>query len=155
MLRVSTCLPSLPRPNGVRNAHGSVIPSAYERSDALLEVSKEHSGRLTYVPCNVLESESIRMAFARAEQSTRHYVRGLVTCAGISGQSAAIDYAFEDFRRIMDVNVTGTFLCAQEAARLFRKHAVGGSIVMLASMSAHNVNQVGAPLIFPPSDRKC
>lgn len=73
---------------------------------------------------------------------SRHPIRGLVTCAGISGRCPAVDYEVDKFRRIMDINVTGSFLCATAAARIMQRQMVSGSVVLLASMSGTNVNQV-------------
>lgn len=97
---------------------------------------------MSYVPCDVTSEESVQKAFASAEAHARHPIKGLVTCAGISGRCAAVDYPIEKFRRIMDINVTGTFLCATAAARIMQRQRVAGSIVMLASMSGTNVNKV-------------
>lgn len=81
--------------------------------------------------------------FNTAEQAARFPIKGLVTLAGISGRSPAAEYEVAAFRKIMEVNVTGTFLCAQAAARIMHRQLVGGSIVMFASMSGTNVNKVG------------
>jgi NAD(P)-dependent dehydrogenase (short-subunit alcohol dehydrogenase family) len=61
-------------------------------------------------------------------------VRGLVTCAGIIRVEDALEVPAEEFRRVLDVNVTGTFLAAQAAARVMARHG-GGSIVTVASVS--------------------
>ncbi|WP_244438925.1 SDR family NAD(P)-dependent oxidoreductase [Paraburkholderia dilworthii] len=46
-----------------------------------------------------------------------------------------LDYKLEDWQRLMNINVTGTFLCAQRAARSMA-NAQYGRIVNLASISA-------------------
>ena len=59
---------------------------------------------------------------------------GLVTAAGIGADVHVLETSAEQFRRILDVNVTGTFLCAKAAARRMRRTG-GGSIVTIASVS--------------------
>lgn len=113
-----------------------------EAWDEILAVSIATGNRLSYHQCDVTIEASIDAAFEKADQESRYPLRGLVTCAGISGRSPAIDYPIGDFRKIMEINVIGTFLCAQAAARIFHKHKVPASIVMLASMSGTNVNRV-------------
>jgi NAD(P)-dependent dehydrogenase (short-subunit alcohol dehydrogenase family) len=54
-------------------------------------------------------------------------IRGLVTCAGISGKEHATQYSHEAFKRILDVNVTGTFLCAQAVARIMHENNTPGA----------------------------
>lgn len=57
---------------------------------------------------------------------------GLVTCAGISADTPVLDTTAAAFRRILEVNVLGSFLCAQAAAR---RMAPGGAIVLISSVS--------------------
>lgn len=59
---------------------------------------------------------------------------GLVTSAGIAADVPVLETSAEQFRRILEVNVTGTFLCAKAAARRMRATG-GGSIVTIASVS--------------------
>jgi NAD(P)-dependent dehydrogenase (short-subunit alcohol dehydrogenase family) len=44
------------------------------------------------------------------------------------------------FRRLIDINLTGTFVCAQAVGNVMIKSGTGGSMVFIASMSGHNVN---------------
>ena len=62
-------------------------------------------------------------------------LEGAVCSAGISAETPALDTPPETFRRIMEVNVTGSFLVAQAAARAMHAAGRGGSIVMIASVS--------------------
>ncbi|WQF86372.1 Putative short-chain dehydrogenase/reductase SDR, NAD(P)-binding domain superfamily [Colletotrichum destructivum] len=64
----------------------------------------------------------------------------LVCLAGVVGCVHALDMPAAQFRRILDVNTTGAFICAQAAARLMVRQARGGRIVLTASISAHRVN---------------
>ncbi|KAK5118082.1 hypothetical protein LTR62_004128 [Meristemomyces frigidus] len=104
-------------------------------------VADQTWGQLQYVSCDVTSESSVAQVFKQAEDTARYPVRGLVTLAGISGRSAAIDYKLDAFKNIMEVNVIGTFLCAQAAARIMHRQMVGGSIVMFASMSGTIVNK--------------
>jgi NAD(P)-dependent dehydrogenase (short-subunit alcohol dehydrogenase family) len=105
---------------------------------------------LTYKQCDVTDEASVSAAFEEADAESRFPLRGLITCAGISGRSDAVDYPIDAFRRIIEVNLVGTFLCARAAARIFNRRMLKGSIVMLASMSGHVVNQV-SPIPLLPS----
>jgi NAD(P)-dependent dehydrogenase (short-subunit alcohol dehydrogenase family) len=44
------------------------------------------------------------------------------------------------FRRLIDINLTGTFVCAQAVGNSMIKAGTGGSMVFIASMSGHIVN---------------
>ncbi|KAL9053591.1 MAG: hypothetical protein Q9162_004688 [Coniocarpon cinnabarinum] len=64
----------------------------------------------------------------------------MVSFAGIVGVVHAMEITEQEFRRTLDVNTTGTFLCAQAAGRIMRRQGRGGCIVFIASISAHRVN---------------
>ena len=60
----------------------------------------------------------------------------VVTCAGIEIGGQALEVDADTFRRIVDVNLTGTFLTAQAAARAMRDAGHGGSIVLIGSLNS-------------------
>ena len=58
----------------------------------------------------------------------------LVHSAGILNVEAALDLDAKTWRKVLDVNLTGTFLCDQAAARLMVAEALRGRIVNVASV---------------------
>jgi len=64
----------------------------------------------------------------------------LLCFAGVVGCVHALDTPISQWRRIMEINTTGSFICAQAAARQMVKQGTGGSITFTASISAHRVN---------------
>ena len=56
----------------------------------------------------------------------------IVNAAGVIKRQASLEMSAEEFRRIVDVNLTGAFLCAQAAARRMVAGG-GGAILMTAS----------------------
>jgi NAD(P)-dependent dehydrogenase (short-subunit alcohol dehydrogenase family) len=66
-------------------------------------------------------------------------VRGLVNSAGIGCDVPFFDTSVELFRRILDINLTGSFMVAREAGKLMRAHG-GGAIVNIASVSGQRGN---------------
>jgi NAD(P)-dependent dehydrogenase (short-subunit alcohol dehydrogenase family) len=68
--------------------------------------------------------------------STFGDVNAAVACAGIEEGSAALEADVDTFRRIVDVNLTGSFLTAQRVSRAMRSQAHGGSIVLIGSINS-------------------
>lgn len=64
---------------------------------------------------------------------------GVVNSAGIAKDVPALETSVEMFRKILDVNLVGTFLVAREAAKVMKTHG-GGSIVNIASVSGMRGN---------------
>ena len=67
---------------------------------------------------------------------------GLITAAGIQQETPALEYTVEDANMMFEINITGTFMTAQAVAKQMIKYGNGGSIAMIASMSAHAANRV-------------
>ncbi|CUS14672.1 unnamed protein product [Tuber aestivum] len=64
----------------------------------------------------------------------------LLAFAGIVGCVHAEDMAMEQWNRILEVNLTGSFLCAQAVGKKMIEQGTGGSIVLIASISGHTAN---------------
>ncbi|MFA9379686.1 MAG: SDR family oxidoreductase [Acetanaerobacterium sp.] len=60
--------------------------------------------------------------------------------AGICMNIPAEDMTLDQWKKVIDINLTGVFLTAQAAGKQMLKQGKGGSIINTASMSAHIVN---------------
>ncbi|RDW61409.1 D-arabinitol 2-dehydrogenase [Coleophoma crateriformis] len=107
----------------------------------LQSIAKEHGTQVAYHIGNVTDSQTVNKIFDVAVSAMRFPLRGLVACAGISHGSSALDYDINDFRRVVEINLNGTFICAQAAARIIAKQQVPGSVVLIASMSGSVSNK--------------
>ncbi|MCT9141538.1 SDR family oxidoreductase [Streptomyces violarus] len=96
-------------------------------------------GRAVGVGGDVTSPESLAEAVRTAAASIGP-IRTAVNCAGVAGATAAEDMPAEDFRRVVDINLTGVFLSAQAEARVMLAHS-GGSIINIASMSGTIANR--------------
>ena len=67
---------------------------------------------------------------------------GLIAAAGIQQETTALDYTAKDANMMFEVNITGVFMTAQAVAKQMIRFGNGGSIAMIASMSAHIANRV-------------
>jgi meso-butanediol dehydrogenase / (S,S)-butanediol dehydrogenase / diacetyl reductase len=81
--------------------------------------------------CDVADADQVARAFARVDELLGG-VDVLVANAGISVRKAFLEIEEADWRRVLDVNLTGVFHCAQQAARRMID-ADGGVILMTAS----------------------
>jgi NAD(P)-dependent dehydrogenase (short-subunit alcohol dehydrogenase family) len=63
----------------------------------------------------------------------------LVNCAGVNRGGTLLDISLEDWRRPLDVNLTGTFVCSRAVARLLV--GLGGAIVNFASVAGMAPNR--------------
>ncbi len=69
----------------------------------------------------------------------------MVANAGIGAPGFLADLPLEDWQRVVDVNLTGVFLCARHAVRVMREEDRGGSIVVMSSVAGlHGTPMLGA-----------
>ncbi|KAI5913927.1 SDR family NAD(P)-dependent oxidoreductase [Thauera sp. 2A1] len=85
--------------------------------------------------CNVSEPASVRAAFdAVGERFGR--VDVVVNSAGIGSVDAFLDTPDDNWARVIGVNLTGTFLCCREGARLMQKGGTKGVLINVSSTAA-------------------
>jgi NAD(P)-dependent dehydrogenase (short-subunit alcohol dehydrogenase family) len=88
---------------------------------------------------DVVDGEALQAAVSSAEAELGALSLA-VNCAGIANAKPAEDMPIEQWRRMIDVNLTGVFLSCQAEARAMLRHG-RGAIVNIASMSGSIVNR--------------
>jgi NAD(P)-dependent dehydrogenase (short-subunit alcohol dehydrogenase family) len=88
---------------------------------------------------DVTDDASVAAAFADVGR-TLGSPSILINAAGITTWEDSIDVSKESWQRVIDINLTGTFLCCQALARACTAAGKGGVIVNVSSMSAQVVN---------------
>ena len=69
----------------------------------------------------------------------------MVANAGIGAPGFLADLPLDDWQRVVDVNLTGAFLCARAAVRVMREGDRGGSILVMSSVAGlHGTPMLGA-----------
>lgn len=106
-----------------------------EATDAGLQEPKLHA-----YECDTSSETGVQSTWDKIVQEFGK-VDILVTNAGITGGAPAEDYPYEDFKRMIDVNLTGTFLFARTAGKWWIDNKVDGRILVVSSMSGSIVNR--------------
>ena len=105
-------------------------------------IATQNDTKFFYFSVNITDAAHLARVMDEAVAAIRSPLRGVVTAAGISGDIDALEYKPEDFRRVLDINIMGTFLVVQSAVRVMQKQKMAGSVVLIASMSGHIANKV-------------
>jgi NAD(P)-dependent dehydrogenase (short-subunit alcohol dehydrogenase family) len=115
---------------------GYRVALAGRREHALRETLDGRDGIVA--PTDVGDPDAVRALFTRVREELGR-VDVLFNNAGTFGTPTPIeDVAFEDWQAIVATNLTGAFLCAQEAFRAMKdQRPRGGRIVNNGSISAH------------------
>jgi len=98
------------------------------------------------VPTDVSEPAAVRALFAKTRE-TFGRLDVLFNNAGISAPPIPLeDLTYEQWKSVVDVNLTGAFLCTQEAFKLMKNQTPrGGRIINNGSVSAHAPRPNSAP----------
>jgi 3-oxoacyl-[acyl-carrier protein] reductase len=85
------------------------------------------------VPCDVTDEGQVR-GLIDAAVTAHGRIDVLVNNAGLGGEATLEEMTDEQWSRVLDVTLTGTFRCTRAALRQFRRQGSGGSIVNNASV---------------------
>jgi NAD(P)-dependent dehydrogenase (short-subunit alcohol dehydrogenase family) len=120
---------------------GYAVVLAGRRKDLLEATAAE--GKATgspslVVPTDVSDPESIRALFAKTKD-TFGRLDLLFNNAGIGAPPVPMeDLPFEKWKAVVDTNLTGSFICTQEAIKIMKNQQPrGGRIINNGSISAH------------------
>ncbi|MBM3364287.1 MAG: SDR family oxidoreductase [Betaproteobacteria bacterium] len=96
--------------------------------------------------CDVGDPDSVKQLFA-ATQSKFGRLDVLFNNAGVSAPAVPIEsLSYEQWKAVVDANLTGAFLCSQEAIRMMKsQNPQGGRIINNGSISAHTPRPMSAP----------
>ena len=114
--------------------------------EATAEEAKGLGAKALVVPTDVTKPASVKALFARTKK-TFGRLDVLFNNAGISGIGALLeDLTPEQWKQVVDINLTGPFLCTQQAFHLMKSQKPrGGRIINNGSISAHAPRPNSAP----------
>lgn len=117
---------------------GFFVEAADVNTSSLQELSERHGDRLRTVELDVTSASDVE-ATASAIRERHQRLDALVNAAGVQFAGPSAEMSLDAWRRVLEINLTGTFLCAQAMYRLLR--GAHGSVVNLGSVAGH----VGMP----------
>jgi NAD(P)-dependent dehydrogenase (short-subunit alcohol dehydrogenase family) len=119
------------------------------RRRELLEKTAAESGageRALVVPTDVADPAAVRALFAKTKEACGR-LDVLFNNAGMGAPAVPLeDLTYEKWKQVVEVNLTGLFLCTQEAFRIMKSQDPrGGRIINNGSISAHAPRPNSAP----------
>src|SRR2546426_968490 len=128
---------------------GYSVVLAGRRKELLEAVAREGrvlGARTLVAPTDVGDPASVRILFART-QETFGRLDLLFNNAGTGAPALSLEeLTYEQWKTVVDVNLTGSFLCTQEAFKIMKSQDPrGGRIINNGSISAHTPRPNSAP----------
>jgi NAD(P)-dependent dehydrogenase (short-subunit alcohol dehydrogenase family) len=127
-------------------AEGAMVVLAARNRQKLasaVESIAERGGKALAVPTDVAVEKDVLELFGRT-LAAHDRVDILINNAGIATRSPTDELTLEAWRRVLDVNVTGPFLCSREALKIMKRQK-GGRIINIGSISAKVPRANSAP----------
>jgi NAD(P)-dependent dehydrogenase (short-subunit alcohol dehydrogenase family) len=117
-----------------------------EKLQQTAALAKEGGGRMLAVPTDVSDPEDVRALFLATEEAFGR-LDVLFNNAGVSAPGVPLeDLTYEQWNTVVGANLTGPFLCAQEAIRMMKaQQPRGGRIINNGSISAYAPRPRSAP----------
>ena len=117
-----------------------------ELLDAAIAQAADAPGRGLAVPADVTDPASVRNLFARTREAFGR-LDALFNNAGVNAPGIPLEeLTFEQWKAVVDTNLTGMFLCTQQAFLLMKDQSPrGGRIINNGSISAHAPRPNSAP----------
>ncbi len=108
-----------------------------EALDETVEMAGDRADQVLAVPTDVRDPDAIRHLFERTTEAFGR-LDVLFNNAGIGAPPVLLeDLSLEDWQAVVEVNLTGAFLCTQEAMRIMKsQEPMGGRIINNGSVSA-------------------
>ncbi len=130
-------------------AAGYAVVLAGRRAEALAATAAESGApadQFLVVPTDITQPAAVKNLFARTREEFGR-LDVLFNNAGVSTPSMPLEeFAFERWQEVIAANLTGPFLCTQEAFRLMKsQRPQGGRIINNGSISAHVPRLNNAP----------
>lgn len=124
-------------------ARGARVVLTDRRANGLDKAAARAEGALS-IGCDQTDAQAVKALFRRIETECGRLDAAFIN-AGYGRYGALIDMPLEQWRRHIDVNLTGGFLMAQGAAKLIARGGHGGAMVFNASTAAaHVCDMLGA-----------
>jgi NAD(P)-dependent dehydrogenase (short-subunit alcohol dehydrogenase family) len=127
---------------------GYCVVLAGRRAELLLETAAESGAGERALPfsTDVSNPASVRALFAETKAKFGR-LDVLFNNAGTSTRGVPLEeLTFDQWKRVVDVNLTGPFLCTREAFQMMKsQHPMGGRIINNGSVSAHAPRPDSAP----------
>lgn len=118
-------------------AHGAAVAVNYlaapDEAERMVQEIKDGGGQAMAVQMDVSSEPDVQRAFGEAKDAFGG-VDLLVNNAGLEQRHLLLEMPLEAWQKVIDVNLTGSFLCAREAAQLMHAEGVGGTILNISSV---------------------
>lgn len=124
---------------GLARAGADIIILGRTTADETLDLIKKEGKKAFFIRTDVTDEIQVHDALNKTIEYTGR-LDIIFNNAGICIHKSTIEASLQEFRQVIDINLTGEYIVAREAGKIMIKNGWEGSIINMASMSGDVVN---------------
>jgi len=124
---------------GLARAGASVAIFSRSGANDTVSMIEKEGGKAASIICDVTKEADVDNAFEKVLELYGS-VDIVFNNAGVCMHQSTLEATIEEFRSVIDINITGEFIVARAAGRIMIEKGIHGSIINMASMSGSVVN---------------
>ena len=124
---------------GLAKAGAEVVIISRSGAEETVKMIEEDGGKVYDLKADVTDEAQVDHALQTILDRSGS-IDILFNNAGICMHQSTLEATIEEFRQVVDVNLTGEFIMARAVGRIMIEHGIKGSIINMASMSGTIVN---------------
>ena len=124
---------------GMAKAGAEIVILSRSNADETIDLINSNAGKCYHIKCDVTNERDVDTALNKILDKSGS-IDILFNNAGICIHKSTLDVSIEEFREVIDTNLTGQFITARAVGRIMLERNIKGSIINMASMSGTIVN---------------
>lgn len=124
---------------GLAKAGAEVVILCRSVPEETLRLIEQAGGKACHIAVDVTDEQAVEQAFDEIVGRLGS-VDVVFNNAGICIHKPTLEASFDEWRRVLDVNLNGVYVVCRAAGRVMVQHGIHGSIINNASMSGSIVN---------------
>lgn len=124
---------------GMAKAGAEIVILSRSNADETIDLINSNTGKCYHIKCDVTNERDVDTALNKILDKSGS-IDILFNNAGICIHKSTLDVSIEEFREVIDTNLTGQFITARAVGRIMLERNIKGSIINMASMSGTIVN---------------
>ncbi len=124
---------------GLAKAGAEIVIIARSNADETIEKITAEGGKCYFVRADVTKEEEVDAALAEIMEKSGH-IDIVFNNAGICIHKDTFEASIEEWRSVIDINLTGEYIMARAVGKIMADKGIHGSIINMASMSGTIAN---------------
>ena len=119
---------------------GVAVIDSVDDHKAFYALAEKYGAKAAFAQGDVSDQKSLESAFSKVLDDIGGQLNGTVTCAGVNINEKLVEATWETSKKLLEINVLGSWWTAKLVAKHLQETKTPGSIVLIASISGQNLH---------------